>query len=133
MLRHLTWGALPFSFMTIGCQRPAGIRYRTVSGSWHRVFRMTGPAHWSAVDLHVHTPGSQDAHDADYGTPADIVAAAVAAGIDAIAVTDHNTAAWCDAVADAAADANLIVLPGTKSAPPKATFLPSGRRARAAR
>ena len=84
---------------------------------------MTGPAHWWAVDLHVHTPGSQDAHDADYGTPADIVAAAVAAGIDAIAVTDHNTAAWCDAVADAAADANLIVLPGAEISTPEGHLL----------
>ncbi len=75
---------------------------------------MTGPAHWWAVDFHVHTPGSQDARDVDYGTPADIVDAAIAAGINAIAITDHNTAAWCDAVATAAADTDLIVLPGVE-------------------
>jgi predicted metal-dependent phosphoesterase TrpH len=93
---------------------------------------MTDPARWWAVDLHVHTPGSQDAHDADYGLPADIVAAATAAGIDAIAVTDHNTAAWCGAVATAAADTDLIVLAGLPTdgsrRPSLATAEPAARK-----
>ncbi|TKJ33491.1 AAA family ATPase [Blastococcus sp. CCUG 61487] len=66
------------------------------------------------VDFHVHTPGSSDAKSANYGTAADIVAAALAAGLDAIAITDHNTSAWCDQVAAAAAGADLIVLPGVE-------------------
>ena len=75
---------------------------------------VTAPARLWAVDFHVHTPGSRDARKEDYGTAADIVSAAVAAGIDAIAITDHNTAAWCDEVRTAAASTDLIVLPGVE-------------------
>lgn len=69
-----------------------------------------------AVDLHVHTPASQDVQPDRYGadTPEQIVQAALAAGLSAIAVTDHNTVAWCQRVADAAAGLNLIVLPGVE-------------------
>lgn len=69
-------------------------------------------ARFWAVDLHVHTPGSSDAKDEDFGTAADIVNAALDAGLDAIAVTDHNTAAWCGQMAAAAKGTNLVVLPG---------------------
>ena len=75
---------------------------------------VTAPARLWAIDFHVHTPGSRDAHEVDYGTAADIVSAAVAAGIDAIAITDHNTTAWCDQVRTAAANTDLIVLPGVE-------------------
>lgn len=69
-------------------------------------------ARFWAVDLHVHTPGSGDANDEDFGSAANIVKAALEAGLDAIAVTDHNTAAWCGQMADAAKGTNLVVLPG---------------------
>lgn len=59
---------------------------------------MTAPARMWAVDLHVHTPGSIDASAQDYGSATDIVAAAVAAGISAIAITDHRTAIWAVSV-----------------------------------
>jgi len=75
---------------------------------------MTAPARMWAVDLHTHTPGSQDANTEDYGSAADIVAAAATAGLDAIAITDHNTTSWCDAVRAAAADTELVVLPGVE-------------------
>jgi hypothetical protein len=75
---------------------------------------VTAPARLWAVDFHVHTPGSRDVRDEGYGCAADIVAAALAAGLDAIAVTDHNTAAWCDAVRTAAAGTGLVVLPGVE-------------------
>lgn len=71
-------------------------------------------ARFWAVDLHVHTPGSQDADDAHYGTPEDVVQAALDQGLAAIAVTDHNTAAWCDRMSDAAHDTPLVVLPGVE-------------------
>ena len=73
-------------------------------------------ARFWAVDLHVHTPASRDVTRQQYGAtlPAEIVAAAVAAGLDAIAVTDHNTADWCEAMAEAAAGSRLIVLPGVE-------------------
>ena len=75
---------------------------------------MTRPARLWAVDFHVHTPGSQDVRDENYGTASEIVSAAISAGIDAIAITDHNTAAWCDAMQIAAADTDLVVLPGVE-------------------
>lgn len=75
---------------------------------------MTAAARFWAVDLHVHTPGSSDAMQEHYGTPGDIVEAALAAGLDAIAITDHNTVSWCKDVADAAAGTPLVVLPGVE-------------------
>lgn len=67
-----------------------------------------------AVDLHVHTPGSSDANESDFGTPDDIVQVALDAGLDAIAITDHNTAAWCDKMASAAESKDLVILPGVE-------------------
>ena len=74
---------------------------------------VTAAACWWAVDLHVHTPGSRDVAEG-YGTADDIVAAAVAAGLDAIAVTDHNTTGWCELVRAAASGTGLVVLPGVE-------------------
>lgn len=71
-------------------------------------------ARFWAVDLHVHTPGSLDAKVEQYGTADDIVRAAIDAGLHAIAVTDHNTSAWCKQVAEAASGKGLIVLPGVE-------------------
>lgn len=73
-----------------------------------------GPARFWAVDLHVHTPASRDVDVHTYGAsePRQIVDAAIAAGLHAIAVTDHNTAGWCDRMAEAARDTELVVLPG---------------------
>lgn len=72
----------------------------------------SGWARFWAVDLHVHTPGSSDARDEDFGTATAIVQQALKAGLDAIAVTDHNTAAWCGQMAAAAKGTKLVVLPG---------------------
>lgn len=69
-------------------------------------------ARFWAVDLHVHTPGSGDAKAEDFGTAVDIVKAAIDAGLDAIAVTDHNTVKWCGQMAEAAKGTSLVVLPG---------------------
>lgn len=71
-----------------------------------------GWARFWAVDLHVHTPGSNDAKEEDFGDAAAIVKAALDAGLNAIAVTDHNTAAWCDQMTAAAKGTDLVVLPG---------------------
>lgn len=77
---------------------------------------MTDFARFWAVDLHTHTPASRDVNVDVYGgsTPEDFVEAAIEAGLDAVAVTDHNTSAWCDKVADAAKGTGLIVLPGVE-------------------
>jgi hypothetical protein len=75
----------------------------------------SGARFW-AVDLHTHTPASQDVNEKAFGatTPEEVVQAALDAHVDAIAVTDHNTSAWCDAVAEAAVGKDLIVLPGVE-------------------
>lgn len=56
-------------------------------------------------------------------TPDDIVARAVAADLDLIAITDHNTAHWCDRVRDAALSHPLTVLPGTELSTPEGHLL----------
>jgi hypothetical protein len=75
-----------------------------------------GAARFWAVDLHVHTPASRDVDVRTYGASdaSQIVDAAIAAGLHAIAVTDHNTAGWCDAMAEAACETSLVVLPGVE-------------------
>lgn len=76
-----------------------------------------------AVDLHVHTPGSSDARLDDYGTPEDIVRAALDATLDAIAITDHNSAGWCARMTAAASGTNLVVLPGIELSTPDGHLL----------
>jgi len=80
-------------------------------------------ARFWAVDLHVHTPASGDARDEDFGTAADIVQKALDAGLDAIAVTDHNTVAWCAQMAQAAEGTGLVVLPGFELSTPQGHLL----------
>lgn len=74
------------------------------------------PARFWAVDLHVHTPASRDVDVQSYGATEarQVVDAAIEAGLHAIAVTDHNTAGWCDLMAEAARDTQLVVLPGVE-------------------
>jgi hypothetical protein len=71
-------------------------------------------ARFWAVDLHVHTPGSVE--DSKHGevSPGDVVRSAIAAGLDAIAITDHNTAEWCEQMQEAAKGTMLTVLPGVE-------------------
>lgn len=60
------------------------------------------------IDLHTHSTAS-DGTD----TPADLVRAAAAAGLDVVAITDHDsTAGWDDAFA--ARPANLTIVPGVE-------------------
>jgi ABC-type dipeptide/oligopeptide/nickel transport system ATPase component len=68
---------------------------------------------WRKLDLHVHTPASADYTGVSI-TPQDFVQAALRKGVDAIAVTDHNTAAWIDQVKEAAAETPLAVFPGVE-------------------
>jgi hypothetical protein len=67
------------------------------------------------TDLHVHTPASKDMDSHwNKATADDVVALALNAELDVIAVTDHNTAAWCDEVRAAAEDTELTVFPGVE-------------------
>ncbi len=68
------------------------------------------PERWSG-DLHVHTPAS-NCYSEPATTAECIVDAAVAAGLDAIAVTDHNSTAALDSVRLAAGKRGLFVFPG---------------------
>lgn len=64
------------------------------------------------LDLHIHTPGSKCF--VGECTPQQIVDAALAKGLDAIAITDHNSAQWVDQVKEASQKTNLIVFPGVE-------------------
>jgi hypothetical protein len=66
-----------------------------------------------AVDLHVHTPASACFLEEGI-TPQAIVDQAIAAGLHAIAITDHNTAEWVDDVKAAASATSLAVFPGVE-------------------
>lgn len=65
------------------------------------------------LDLHVHTPASTDFLDKGV-TPDQIVHSAIDAGLEGIAITDHNSGAWIDSVKDAAKRKNLTVFPGVE-------------------
>jgi len=68
--------------------------------------------YYKKLDLHIHTPASTcflgDA------TPEEIVRKALDAGLDGIAITDHNTAKSIDAVKAVASSTSLIVFPGVE-------------------
>jgi predicted metal-dependent phosphoesterase TrpH len=59
------------------------------------------------IDLHTHTTAS----DGDL-PPAELVAAAAAAGVATLAVTDHDTVAGLDAAVEAGARRGMRVIPG---------------------
>ena len=61
-------------------------------------------------DFHIHTALSP-CGDNDM-TPANLAGMAALAGLDAIAVTDHNSCGNCAAVLEAAKGSGLLVLPG---------------------
>jgi PHP family Zn ribbon phosphoesterase len=64
------------------------------------------------IDLHLHTPAS-DCFDDKKITPKDIVNKAVKEGLDAIAITDHNSGLWVDDIKKAAKN-NIVVFPGVE-------------------
>lgn len=72
------------------------------------------------ADLHIHTPASNDWNEknpeenfkSDKIEPKQIVDAAIEAGVELIAITDHNSVEWCQGVMDAVGSKPLIVLPG---------------------
>ena len=72
-------------------------------------------AEWMTADLHVHTQYSADMSDQwKDATPDDVVGIALGNNLDAIAVTDHNTAYGCDAIRAAADGTPLTVFPGVE-------------------
>lgn len=65
------------------------------------------------LDLHTHTPASRCYLDKTH-TPEQIVQAALAQGLAAIAITDHNTAEWIDQMKAAAEGTALVIFPGVE-------------------
>jgi 3',5'-nucleoside bisphosphate phosphatase len=67
----------------------------------------TGAAHAMPVDLHVHTTASDGAL-----SPTEVVRAALAAGLSALAITDHDTMDGLDEAMHAADSTGLEIVPG---------------------
>lgn len=75
---------------------------------------------YKKIDLHVHTP--QSSCYADYVRPEakiktsleEIVSAAIACGLDAIAITDHNSAEGIEGIRDIGIKNGLCVFPGVE-------------------
>ena len=65
------------------------------------------------VDLHIHTPKSACYSDMSV-TPEQIVDAALAVGLGAIAITDHNTVAAIDGLRRVAGEKGLLIYPGVE-------------------
>jgi hypothetical protein len=65
------------------------------------------------VDFHIHTPQSYDYRDKT-ASAEDIVQAAIASGLEAIAVTDHNDYRFVNSVINAAKGTSLTVFPGVE-------------------
>lgn len=69
-------------------------------------------------DLHIHTPHSvcyvENMHPElnQRTTPADIVVAALAQGLDVLAITDHNSGEYVEQMREAARGTGLVILPG---------------------
>ena len=75
---------------------------------------MSGPGlRFRKLDLHVHTPASNDFRDRSV-TAEQIVDRAIEAGLQGIAITDHNSGAWIDKVKNAAKGKDLVVFPGVE-------------------
>jgi DNA repair ATPase RecN len=70
------------------------------------------------LDLHIHTPASADFvrpdSTSDEQLATAIVDQAIKMGLDAIAVTDHNSGEWVDLVKKAAVPKSLVVFPGVE-------------------
>ena len=71
------------------------------------------PENYKKVDLHIHTPESVCYSDEEANAD-DIVQAALAVKLNAIAVTDHNTVKGIDSVREAVKNTELIIIPGVE-------------------
>lgn len=68
---------------------------------------------WFKCDLHLHTPASQCFQDRTV-TAEQWVQRAIEQGLNCVAVTDHNSGDWIDAIKTAAAETALTVFPGVE-------------------
>lgn len=70
---------------------------------------------WWKCDFHTHSPGSGDFKDKNSSAD-EWVRAALAAGLDTVALTEHNGPGWADEIQEAAKGTNLVVFPGVEIA-----------------
>ena len=90
----------------------------------NEILSLPSGAEWLKADLHVHTPASPDiAAEWKTSTPDDVVRIAAEKGLDVIGITDHNTAAWCDLVCQAAEESSVTVFPGVEISTPEGHLL----------
>lgn len=79
------------------------------------ILALPNGARYFRADLHVHTPYDPERYERKGEvTAADIIAGAKAAGVEIIAVTDHNTVAGIDEVRKAGEKEGIIVFPGVE-------------------
>jgi predicted metal-dependent phosphoesterase TrpH len=74
------------------------------------------------VDLHIHTPASTCYGDKSV-IPEKIVEAAIEVGLEAIAITDHNTCDGIDSIRRIGAENGLIVFPGVEISTKEGHFI----------
>ena len=70
-------------------------------------------AKWQKCDFHLHTPASKCFRDRQV-TAEQWVDKCIEQQLDCVAVTDHNTGAWVDAIKEAAKDKKLTIFPGVE-------------------
>ena len=70
---------------------------------------------YKKADLHVHTPASKCFFKKHSNvTPDEFVDYAIEQGIEVMAITDHNSAAWVDKIKKAAEGKNITIFPGVE-------------------
>ena len=88
------------------------------------ILKLSSGARWLKADLHVHTPASIDMDSKwNTATAEDVVRIAVEKGLNVIGITDHNTAALCDPISEAAKGTGLTVFPGVEISTPQGHLL----------
>jgi hypothetical protein len=79
-------------------------------------------ARFYKADLHTHTPASHDYGD-KAASAKDILTMASNAGIEILAITDHNSAGWIDRMRTASIGSSVTILPGVEITTPEGHIL----------
>ena len=79
-------------------------------------------ARYYRADLHTHTPASKDYTDKKT-TPKEILDTAEAAGVEILAITDHNSGDWIDRIREAANGSSVHIMPGVEITTPAGHIL----------
>lgn len=65
------------------------------------------------IDLHIHTPASKCFKNKNIEADA-IIKKSIEKGLDAIAITDHNSAEWIDVIKERAKSTPLVIFPAVE-------------------